>query len=254
MSVVLYYHQLGNEPSPLAVSPALFSEHLEVVAESGRRVVTAGELADALRDGVDVTELVAITFDDGFAAAVAEAPTRLAAADMRATFFCVAGHLGGGSDWPSRLPDAAVEPLATAADLRALAAAGHEIGSHGWTHAPLDGPADLDRELVASRRALEDAVGAEVRTFAYPYGALPSAAAARVVAGTYDAAYTTRIGRVSLGSSRFELPRVDAHYVRDPRVLRRVLAGALDTYLGFRRLGSRTRRALRKDYVTAGAT
>jgi len=253
VTVVLYYHQLGTEPSPLAVSPALFSEHLAVVAESGLRVVTAAELADAVREGSDVSDLVAITFDDGFAAAVSEAATRLAAAEMRATFFCVAGHLGGRSDWPSRLPDAPVEPLATADDLRTLAAGGHEIGSHGWTHAPLDGAADLERELVASRRALEDAVGAEVRTFAYPYGALPSAAAARVVAATYEAAYTTRIGRVSADSSRFELPRVDAHYVRDPRVLRRVLAGALDTYLGFRRLGSRTRRALRKDYVAVGA-
>src|SRR5581483_10146052 len=115
VTVVLYYHQLGTEPSPLAVSPALFSEHLAVVAESGLRVVTAAELADAVREGSDVSDLVAITFDDGFAAA-----------EMRATFFCVAGHLGGRSDWPSRLPDAPVEPLATADDLRTLAAGGHE--------------------------------------------------------------------------------------------------------------------------------
>jgi peptidoglycan/xylan/chitin deacetylase (PgdA/CDA1 family) len=140
-------------------------------------------------------------------------------------------------------------PLASVDELRELVRDGHEIGSHGWTHAPLDGPADLEREIVASRSELESTLGTSVRTFAYPYGASPTSEARALVAQTYVAAFGTTIGRVRGDSPRQELPRVDAHYLRDPRLLRRVVTGSLDVYLGARRIGSRTRRAFRKDYV-----
>jgi peptidoglycan/xylan/chitin deacetylase (PgdA/CDA1 family) len=241
----LYYHQLNDESSPLSISPELFSRHLDVIVDLGVDVVTAAELADARFD----RDAVVITFDDAFAEAVEHARPLLAARDMRATFFCVAGHIGGHSDWPSRLPSAPVQPLAGPDALRELARDGHEIGSHGWTHAPLDVDSDLDLELVASRDALTALTDAAVRTFAYPYGARPTAAARAAVAQTYDLAFATTVGRVAPSADPVLLPRIDAHYVRDPRLLRRVLVGACDTYLGLRRLGSRTRRAVRRDYL-----
>jgi peptidoglycan/xylan/chitin deacetylase (PgdA/CDA1 family) len=253
MTLVLYYHQLSDDASPLAVSPALFSRHLEVLAECGATVLTARELVEARRDGGLPERSVSITFDDGFAAAVAEARTRLRSAGMRATFFCVAGHLGGRSDWPSRLPGAPVQPLAESDALRTLAREGHEIGSHGWSHAPLDVEADLERELVASRDELAAMLGVEVRTYAYPYGAMPSPAARAVVERTYDGAFTTAVARVGADSSPWLLPRVDAHYLRDPQRLRQAVEGSANGYLGVRSLGSRTRRAVRKDYVTGPA-
>lgn len=253
MTVVLFYHELSEGDSPLCVTPDLFSEHLAVLAAAKVTVLTATELAQALERGRVPERSVVLTFDDGFAAAVREARPRLAAAGMRATFFCVAGHLGGESDWPSRRPDAPVGPLATATELAALAGDGHEIGSHGWSHAPLDGPADLGREIVDSRVALSEAVGCDVRTFAYPYGAPPSRAARALVEETYAAAFGISVGRVRSGSSRSSLPRVDAHYLRDSRLLRRVVTDSLDAYLVLRGLGSRMRRVVRKHYaVEAG--
>jgi peptidoglycan/xylan/chitin deacetylase (PgdA/CDA1 family) len=201
-----------------------------------------------------------LTFDDGFAAAVREAPARLEAAEMRATFFVVAGHIAGASDWHSRVPGAPVAALAPAPELTDLARRGHEIGSHGWFHEPLDGDADLQREIVESKTALAAATQAEIRTFAYPYGARPTTAARSLVEQTYDAAFGTAARRVSPGSPRWNLPRIDAHYVRDPVLLRRVVTGSLDEYLTLRRVASRARRTFRKDYVhrplpeAAGAT
>jgi peptidoglycan/xylan/chitin deacetylase (PgdA/CDA1 family) len=249
VTLVLYYHELSEDDSPLCVSPSLFSEHLAVLAECRANVLTAAELADALdRDSVPARTVV-LTFDDGFAASVREARPRLEEARMRATFYCVAGHLGGENDWPTQPPGVVSRPLASVDELRELVRDGHEIGSHGWTHAPLDGPADLEREIVASRSELESTLGTKVRTFAYPYGASPTSEARALVAQTYVAAFGTTIGRVRGDSPRQELPRVDAHYLRDPRLLRRVVTGSLDVYLGARRIGSRTRRAFRKDYV-----
>lgn len=250
MTVVLTYHELSADESPLCVSPELFSEHLDVISQVRVDVLTPRELTEALRQGDVPARAVVVTFDDALAAAVREARPRLAAAGIRAAFYCVAGHLGGKSDWPSRKSDSPVRPLATAEDLRALAVEGHEIGSHGWSHAPLHGGADLPREIVESHAALAAATGADVRTFAYPYGASPSAAARTLVEQSYDGAFGTSIGRVGRDSQRWNLPRVDAHYLRDPRLLRRVVTGSLDAYLVSRRIGSRARRALRKDYVS----
>jgi peptidoglycan/xylan/chitin deacetylase (PgdA/CDA1 family) len=220
-----------------------------VLSSCGASVVTAAELADALRAGRVPKRTVVLTFDDGFAGAVREAPPRLDDAGMRATFFCVAGHLGGVSDWPSRQPGAPVDALAGASELADLVRAGHEIGCHGWRHEPLDADADLERELVDSKVALASATGAAIHTFAYPYGAGPSDEALAVVRESYDAAFGTSAQRVRSSSGRWTLPRVDAHYVRDPELLRQVVAGSLDWYLTMRRYGSRARRTFRKDYA-----
>src|SRR5205085_1888546 len=175
---------------------------------------TVSQLAGALARDELPARAVAITFDDGAASVASTAVPLLAERGLTATVFCVAGHLGGTSDWPTQPSAAPRLRLASAGELRGLVAAGFEIGSHGFRHAPLDtdDPAVLDRELRESRRVLEDAVGAEVRAFAYPYG-VHSRAARDLARETYAAACGTRLDLVRRGADRFDLPRVDAYYV-----------------------------------------
>ena len=53
-----------------------------------------------------------------------------------------------------------------------LVEAGMEIGSHGWYHLYLNrvGPAELQKELVDSKKILEERLNAEVQIVAYPFG------------------------------------------------------------------------------------
>jgi peptidoglycan/xylan/chitin deacetylase (PgdA/CDA1 family) len=90
---------------------------------------------------------------------------------MRATFFCV------GRDAATHAPD-----------LRALAAAGHEIASHTWSHpirfAGL--PQDWQHaELSHSRRALSDASGFDVVGFRAPNFDMDSRVVPRLAAAGY---------------------------------------------------------------------
>ena len=71
-------------------------------------------------------EDVAITFDDGNASDLEHALPALRERGLRATFFVVAGRLGT----PRFLDERGV---------RALAAAGMEIGCHGMSHPPWRG-------------------------------------------------------------------------------------------------------------------
>jgi peptidoglycan/xylan/chitin deacetylase (PgdA/CDA1 family) len=58
--------------------------------------------------------------------------------------------------------------------VRDIAAAGHELGVHGWTHRclALVPPGALTGELVRAREILESLVGAPVRWYRPPYGVL----------------------------------------------------------------------------------
>jgi peptidoglycan/xylan/chitin deacetylase (PgdA/CDA1 family) len=103
---------------------------------------------------------VRITFDDGNASDVEHALPALRRRGLTATFFVVAGRLGS----PGFLD---------AGDLRALAAAGMTIGSHGMRHRSwrrLDGRA-LREEHVEAKRRLEEIVERPVTEAACPFGA-----------------------------------------------------------------------------------
>ena len=253
-ALVLTYHAIEDGPGPLFVSPGLFETHLDAIQESGASVLTVGQLAAALRQARLPERAVAISFDDAFASVAGVAAPLLLERGLTATVFCVAGYLGRTNNWPSQPTAVARRPLATADELGEVHRAGFELGAHGFDHAPLrGGDAELlDREVVDARTALEEAVETPVTTFAYPYGAGPSRQAAALVRGTYSAACTARQALVRPGTDIFALPRVDAHYLRRPDLLRRALRGELGPYLSARFLGARARRALRRDFVEVG--
>lgn len=243
MSVlVLTYHAVETGPSPLCVAPDLFREHLAVIADSGLPAFTVSQLAERLRARMLPERGVAITFDDGTASVVRTAAPLLEERGVPATVFCVAGHLGGQSDWPSRRPRTPLFELASAGE---LAATGLEVGSHGFTHQPL-GSGDVEREVVQSRHTLEQTLGRSVMTFAYPYTAV---GALDLVQRTYAAACAGGNAEVRLGSDPWTMPRVDVHYLRRPELLSRALDGSLAAYLAVRRLTARARRLVLSDFA-----
>ena len=250
-ALILTYHAVEPGPAPLCIDPGLFHEHVAVLADSGAQAVTVSQLADRLRSGGSPDGYFAITFDDGFASVAREALPLLAERGLTATLFCVAGHLGCRNDWPSQPARAPRRKLATSEELAALAAEGFEIGSHGTEHFPLHSASEevLHRELLESKEALQNAVGHPVTSLAYPYGLEPRPAGREFVERSYLAACTGRMGLVSSAEDPLALPRVDAHYLRHPELLRRTLRGSLGPYLRLRRLGGHARRVVRKDYV-----
>jgi peptidoglycan/xylan/chitin deacetylase (PgdA/CDA1 family) len=251
MTLILTYHAVEEGPPPLCIDPRLFAEHVRTIASAGAATMTVSELAAAVRAGDVPERAVAITFDDGCASVVEHAAPVLCAHGIPATVFCVAGRLGRENDWPSQPSRAPRLRLASADALALLAAAGWEMGSHGVEHSPLDGAdnAVARREVVESRQLLEAALTTAVSSFAWPYGARPSPTAAGLIAETYDAACGGGPALVGRRADPLALPRVDAHYLRNPALLRRALTGSPGPYLALRGMASRLRRGLRKDYT-----
>ncbi len=111
---------------------------------------------------------IALTFDDGFEDFYHNAFPALTKFGFHASVFPVVDCIGKKSDWDvfgSRTH-------LSWAQLKEIANAGHEIGSHGLSHADMTllPRTELQRELVDSKARLEDSLGCEISAFSFPFG------------------------------------------------------------------------------------
>jgi peptidoglycan/xylan/chitin deacetylase (PgdA/CDA1 family) len=174
---ILLYHSLTAKATrgyrPYAVDPGRFREQMEMIAASGYQTLTMRDHVANMDDplGGARKPRVLITFDDGFDDVHREAMPVLARLGLKATAFVVTGHVDGTSRWLTGDGEGDRRVLSWT-QLRELAAAGVEIGSHSHTHPQLDTlPKTLaDEEIVRSRSILEDRLQVPVTSFAYPYG------------------------------------------------------------------------------------
>jgi peptidoglycan/xylan/chitin deacetylase (PgdA/CDA1 family) len=254
-ALVITYHSVDRTPGPLSISTPTLRDHLDTVADAGATTLTVAGLAAGLRNGSLPERAVVLTFDDAFASVVDQAAPLIAERGQDATVFAVAGWIGATNGWPSQPPGAPRVRLADLAGLRALIDAGWEVGSHGSDHSPLSraDAAAARRELIDSRAALEQALQVEVSSFALPYGDVPGPPVRALVRDVYRAACTTRLGYASPGTDLWAIPRIDAHYLRRPEMLRRAIDGSAARYLRARGLAARARRVVRKDFIDGTA-
>ncbi|MEU5208469.1 polysaccharide deacetylase family protein [Streptomyces sp. NPDC020742] len=178
MSVVpvFLYHSVNTDPppwiAPFTVTPRVFAEQLDRIADAGLTLVPLRRLVAAIRGGPELPARSAVlTFDDGFADFYWTVAPLLTERALPATLYITTGavHPPGGGPDGSLLPPAAMLSWRQIATLDAL---GFEIGGHTVTHPQLDTlPAQrVWHEIVDSKRRLEDALSHPVYSFAYPHG------------------------------------------------------------------------------------
>jgi peptidoglycan/xylan/chitin deacetylase (PgdA/CDA1 family) len=207
---VLMYHQVaphrpGSPINKWRVHPDDFARQLDLLAGRGLKGIALRDLLDEPPRPGD--RRVALTFDDGYADVGSAALPLLSAHGFSATVFVVSGKLGMTNDWDAETPG---ENLLSEDGVRALAAAGLEIGSHGAAHLALPGLPDdaLEAETRGSRARLGEVVGAPVVSFCYPYGARDDRSEAAVRSAGYRLATVIRGGIAADLAAPLRLPRV----------------------------------------------
>jgi peptidoglycan/xylan/chitin deacetylase (PgdA/CDA1 family) len=124
-----------------------------------------------------------------------------------------------------------------------LRLAGWEIGAHTMTHPDLTRlpVGEVREELQAGRHSIEQRLGVEVVTFAYPYGKF--GVRERTVAGElFSMAVGTSLGLARPRSHPLALERVDAYYLTHPDLIRWMTSPLLSPYLLLRQAVRRARR------------
>ncbi len=201
---VLMYHrvapvdQVGRSLPGLVVSPDLFAAQLETLVAAGWRSITAAQLAADLAAGVrPPPRTFVITFDDGRSDGYTEAFPILQRLGLVATFYVITGRIGMTNNLSS-------------SQLRRLAAAGMEIGSHTVDHVRLSSadPAAARFQLTRSAAVIATVTGERPTTFAYPFGGLDLFAQSLVLSTGYAMAFTEVSGCQETWSTRLGAPRV----------------------------------------------
>jgi peptidoglycan/xylan/chitin deacetylase (PgdA/CDA1 family) len=180
---VLMYHSIPRTrrmpEDPHAVALCEFEHQLGSLSGEGWLLVGLTEALTLLKQG-NAQRVIALTFDDGLADLI-NAYEVLQRHGARATAYIPTGSVG------CRGTAVGAERLGWS-ELSELSRGGVEIGSHSVSHHPLDvlASAEMERELVDSKKELADQLGVPVPSFCYPHGY----SSARVQRAVRDAGYT----------------------------------------------------------------
>jgi peptidoglycan/xylan/chitin deacetylase (PgdA/CDA1 family) len=190
-NLVFCYHALSERwEAPLSVLPDRFERQMRLVLSRGYRPVTFSELTRAPHDA----GLFAVTFDDAFRSVHTFAFPLLRELGVPGTIFVPTDPVETGRPLAWEGTDHWLQtPLASELapmswpELREVAAASWEIGSHTKTHPhlPALGPEELAGQLVDSKSLCERRMERPCTALAYPYGAMDG----RVVTAARSAGY-----------------------------------------------------------------
>ena len=233
---IITYHSIDDSGSVVSTKPSVFRQQMSKLSESGYRTITVGDFTDEVAAGRwPAAKTVILTFDDGFENFLSEAAPVLQEHSFTATVYLVTDRCGHFNDWSGNPQELPRSPLLSWTQIRELSAAGFEFGSHTVTHPDLTtlDPDAVEDEISRSKIAIEDEIGKEVKSFAYPFGRMTSAVRG-AVENLYDSAGSTNLGKVTGRSDFHSLERIDAYYLSNPSSMGKLGTHRMDAYLAFR--------------------
>ena len=185
-----------NEPKSTAessyyVSPRRFHRLMRWFHSTGYKTCT---LAQWLEDEVP-NRHVLLTFDDAYDDLYEELLPLVIEHHYTPVIYLVANHIGASSTW-DQASGLRARNLLTLAQIREMQKYGVEFGSHSLSHPYLPDISDaqLQEEVTESKLRLEELLGVEVTSFAYPYGGVDRRVRSAVAEAGYKAAFTTEPG------------------------------------------------------------
>lgn len=162
---ILMYHHVSAKPTTnaldfgLTVKTSDFAVQMNYLAQHGYHPITLTDIFDNLYYGMPLPKQpIAITFDDGYEDNYTDAFPILQQHHFVAEINIITGMIG--------------YRYLTWDQIRQMAAAGIEIGSHTIHHISLAdvSPQTAEKELLASKDTLEQQLSAPIQFFCYPAG------------------------------------------------------------------------------------
>jgi len=200
--VFMYHHVNNTIPSSqlalaLTLPTASFEAQLRYLASNKIATLTAGELTQAFLRGEHPQRAAVLTFDDGYEDSSTVIAPLLAHYGARATFFVNAGTIEHRNHLSWR-------------EMRALRAAGNEIGAHGMHHLDLS---TLDREGQLHEAGdcvarIERFLGFRPVSYAYASGAYNTTTFEVMRGIGIHSAWTEIVGRAKNLRNPYEMPRL----------------------------------------------
>lgn len=238
---ILTFHAIDNRPSIISLPPPVFEHGIALLQDRGYRTLSLVELTDCIRRGASFPKRsFVITFDDGYRSVYEQAFPILQRYGMTATVFLTVGKTK-----KKRLPSMEGRAMLSWHEIKEMHRAGIACGAHTLTHPDLTrlSPERLETEVVGGKQLIEDALGSQVHTFAYPFGRY-NEGCRELVSHHFVCACSDRLGLVQARSDAYALERVDTYYLRTDRLFATMVTKFFPLYVRARAVPRRLRRAV----------
>jgi len=230
---VIVYHSFDDSGSPVSISPGVFRRHLMMIKRLGYETVTAARMVEALEGGPPLpARSVVLTFDDGLWNNYEVGLPLLEEFGFTATIFLVTGHTGRASTWERDRGIPAL-PLLTWDKIKEMERYGIDFQPHSVSHPHLTrlSDKDLERELIHSRRTIEERLGVSAPLFCYPYGEFDARVMERLKTHGFKAAFAGH----PLKEERLALKRVGSAHLTTGLAYRTALRGGFHYFYSLKR-------------------
>lgn len=213
---VLFYHRIADYGlNEWTTSNRTFIRQIDWL-RANFDLVSLEEAQHRIRTADNTRPCASITFDDGYRDNCSQAMPYLIKNQIPCTYFVTLGNLISGEPFPHDVARGDSFAPNNLDQLKAMAAAGIEIGGHTRSHCNLGSVTDqelLRDEVMTAGEELQRMVGKPVRYFAFPFGQYenlnPRAFHMAYDAG-YEAVCSAYGGYNFPGDDAFHLQRIHA--------------------------------------------
>ncbi|MCL4549078.1 MAG: polysaccharide deacetylase family protein [Bacteroidetes bacterium] len=223
---IIYYHRVIKDLSHagkhgIYITAEMFDEHLHYLKAKGFQTVSFAEALQIKRENRK-GKFVIITFDDGYEDNYLYAYPILKEYSYSAIIFLVAGLQT--NSWDKEEPQ--VRMLGTS-QIKEMHKNGIEFGSHTLSHCDLTKVSlhEAEGELRESKKMLEDKLGFEIKSIAYPYGNCNDEIKKLSEAAGYELSFATDKAPIGLHEDRHQIRRIAIFPNTDVRGLARKVKG-----------------------------
>ena len=234
-----------------STSPQRFAEQIKYLQGNGYRTVSLAEGVGGLRgESPAAHKQVVITFDDGYQDFYRHAFPVLSQYGFSATVFLPTAYIG---ESPISFKG---RDCLTWVEVRELNRHGIRFGSHTVTHPQLRdlSCAAVKEEISSSKKTIEEKLGCEVDSFAYPYAFPQTDIDFRnmlrdlLVEAGYRNGVCTIVGLARSKSDPFFMERLPVNSCDDDALFQAKLAGAYDWIAKFQYASKLIRACLRGSF------
>jgi peptidoglycan/xylan/chitin deacetylase (PgdA/CDA1 family) len=234
---ILTYHSISDNLFGFShpyyqinTSPAIFVQQMKWLRNAGYRTVNLNDLPALFESGADLTNRFVITFDGGFRDILTQGWQVMHQCGFSGTVFLTTDRIRNS---PLRFEGA---DYLTWQDVSELHSQGMSFGSRTVSHPDLRslGPEEIDYELGFSKESIEQHLGVPVRSFSYPFS-FPEEDKqfTRYLSDAlenhgFEIGVSNVIGRASMESRSFFLPRLPINSWDDAGLLAVKLSGGYD--------------------------
>lgn len=203
---ILVYHHVRKQEGwskatwswKMTVSPEIFEKQMQWIRDHGYTTITLDDFVAIMKgEKLSPPKPVVITFDDNNLNQYEVALPIMEKYNVKAVIYLVTNRLGNKS-------------VIDAERAKDMAARGMDIQSHTVSHAGLSAlsVAQMDHQLVDSRKALEELLGTPVRHVAYPLTMQNKTVRERTKAAGYTTGTIMDPRPATVKDDLFKLPRI----------------------------------------------